>query len=199
MNPLEERVRQLFGSGIEAQIAAADGLSETIAKAAERMAECLLNDKKILVCGVGVSAANAQHFSCALINHFGVERPSLPVVNLSADNACLSAFADENHYEQLFSRQIQALGQPGDLLLNITTSGQDNGALQAVQAANERGLDTIALCGREGGVLSNHLGPSDIPLYVSADTAPRVREIHLFILHCFCDLIDQIIFRHGME
>jgi len=199
MNPLEERVRQLFGSGIEAQIAAADALSEAIAKAAERMAECLLNDKKILVCGAGVSAANAQHFSCALINHFGVERPSLPVINLSADNVSLSALADENHYDQLFSRQILALGQPGDLLLNITTSGQDNGALQAVQAANERGLDTIALCGREGGVLSTHLGPSDLPLYVNADSTPRVREIHLFILHCFCDLIDQIIFRHTME
>lgn len=194
MSPEEERVRQLFGSSIESLIAAADGLSELIAKSAQRLANCLLNDRKILLCGNGGSAANACHFSAAMTHHFGVERPSLPVINLCSDMASLSSFADEHNYEQMFARKILALGQPSDVLIAITTTANSNSILQAVTAANERGLDSIVLCGREGGVLTNHLGPEDIALQTAADNPARVREIHLFILHCFCDAIDNILF-----
>tara|TARA_B100000949_G_scaffold84517_1_gene75493 strand:+ start:476 stop:1075 length:600 start_codon:yes stop_codon:yes gene_type:complete len=194
MSPTEERVRHLFGTAIEAQIAAADALSQDIAKSAQRLADCLLNDRKILICGNGGSSANTFHFSSALINHFGVERPSLPVINLSGDSMCLNTISDENNYEQIFARQIQALGDEGDVLVLLTTSGNSNSILQAVYAANERGLDTVVLCGRDGGILTKHLGPSDIALLVNADQPARVREIHLFILHCFCDVIDHILF-----
>lgn len=194
MIQMEERVRHLFGVHIETKIIAADALSDSIAKAAQRLIHCLLNDGKILICGNGGSSANCMHFSSAMMNHFEVERPSLPAYNLCADIGNLSAFANENHYGQIFARQIQALGQENDVLLLLTTSGNSDSMLHALHAANERGMDTIALSGRDGGVLANHLGPEDMEVRVSSDSAARIREVHLFILHCFCDLIDQSLF-----
>lgn len=194
MIQMEERVRHLFGVHIETEIAVADALSDVIGRAGQRLVNCLLAEGKILICGNGGSAANCMHFTSAMINRFEVERPSLPVFNLSSDVSNLSSFADENHYGQLFARQIQALGQNQDVLLLLTTSGNSDSMLQALQAANERGMDTIALSGRDGGVLANHLGPEDIELRVASDSAARIRELHLFILHCFCDLIDQSLF-----
>lgn len=194
MVQLEERVRQLFGFSIETKIALADSLSDAIAKAGQRLVNCLLADGKILLCGNGGSSANCMHFASAMLNHFEVERPSLPVLNLCADAACISSFADEHHYSQIFARQIQAFGQEQDVLLLLTTSGSSDSMLHAMQAASERGMDTIALSGRDGGVLANHLGPEDIELRVASDSSARIREMHLFILHCFCDLIDQSLF-----
>ncbi|MBN9231802.1 MAG: phosphoheptose isomerase [Legionella sp. 40-6] len=194
MVQLEERVRHLFGVHIENKIAMADTLSETIARAGQRLVNCLLNDGKILLCGNGASAANAMHFTSAMLNHFEVERPSLPAYNLSADAASISSFANEHHYNQVFARQIQALGQEQDVLLMLTTTGNSDSMLHALQAAQERGMDTVALSGRDGGVLATHFAPEDIELRVLADSAARIREMHLFILHCFCDLIDQSLF-----
>ena len=191
---MEDRIRQLFGSSIETKITAADLLSTVIAKAAQRLVHALLGDKKILICGNGASAANCLHFSSALINHFEVERPPLPVIALNTDNAIITSIADENGYADLFAKQIQALGQEGDVLLVITTSGNTNSILRAVDAANDRGMDTIALSGRDGGVLANHLGPEDIEIRIPIDNDARIREMHLFVLHCFCDLIDQSLF-----
>lgn len=194
MIQMEDRVRHLFGVHIETEIAAADALSDTIAKAGQRLVNCLLAEGKILICGNGGSSANCMHFTSAMMNRFEVERPSLPVLNLSSDVVSLSSFADENHYGQIYARQIQAFGQNQDVLLLLTTSGNSDSMLQALQAANEQGMDTIALSGRDGGVLANHLGPEDIELRVASDSTARIREVHLFILHCFCDLIDQSLF-----
>ena len=194
MVQMEERVKHLFGVTIEIKMAVAEALAGQIAKAGNRLVNCLLSDGKIFVCGNGGSSANCMHFSSAMLNHFEVERPSLPVINVSADPICLSSFANENHYGQAFARQIQALGQEQDILLLLTTSGNSDSLLHALHAANERGMDAIALSGRDGGVLANHLGPEDIELRVSSDNSARIRELHLFILHCFCDLIDQSLF-----
>lgn len=194
MSNMEDRIRQLFGISIEAQIAMADVLSAQIALAGKRLVDCLLNDGKILICGNGGSVANCLHFSSAMINHYEVERPPLPVIMLAGDLSSLTSIANESHYDQAFARQIQALGQEGDVLLVLTTSGNSDSVLYAVNAANDRGMDTIALSGRDGGVLANHLGPEDIEIRVQGDSAARIREIHLFILHCFCDLIDQSLF-----
>ena len=199
MSLVEDRVRQLFGNSIETKIAAADALSDAIGKAALRLVKCLLNDGKIILCGNGGSAANCLHFSTAMLNHFEVERPSLPVITLTGDTASLTALANDGHYAHAFARQIHALGQDGDVLLALTTSGNTDSILNAVNAANERGMDIIALSGRDGGVLANHLGPEDIEVRVVADNAARIREIHLFILHCFCDLIDQSLFGQMLE
>lgn len=194
MIQLEERISHLFGLHIETKIQAADMLSESIAKAASRLIHCLLNDGKILICGNGASSANCMHFASHMLNHFEVERPALPVFNLCTDIVNLSGFANENHYNQVFARQIQALGQDKDVLLLLTTSGNSDSMLQALHAANERGIDTIALSARDGGILTNHLGPEDIEIRVACENAARIREVHLFILHCFCDLIDQSLF-----
>lgn len=191
---LDERVRQLFGHNIESKIAMADTMSTAIAAAANRLVTCLLSDNKILLCGNGGSAANCMHFSAAMLNHFDVERPPLPVISLINDMSALTAIANEGHYDQVFARQIQALGHENDVLLVLSTTGNSNSILAAVNAANEKGIDTIALSGRDGGVLANHLGPEDIELRAPGDTAARIRETHLFILHCFCDLIDQSLF-----
>ena len=189
-----DRVKHLFGMQIEIKMAVADALSDSIAKAGQRLVNCLLSDGKILICGNGASSANCLHFSSMMLNHFEVERPSLPVFNLCADPVCLSSFANDHHYAQIFARQIHALGQEKDVLLLFTTSGNSDSLMQAVQAANERGMDSIVLSGKDGGVLANHLGPEDIELRVATDNAARIRELHLFILHCFCDLIDQSLF-----
>lgn len=191
---MEDRVRQLFGNSIETKMAVADALPAQIAKAGLRLVNCLLNDGKILLCGNGGSAANCLHFSAAMLNHFDVERPALPVITLSCDTASLTAIANDNQYEHVFARQIHAFGQEGDILLALSTSGNTVSILNAVNAANDRGMDTIALSGRDGGLLANHLGPEDVELRVAGHNAASIREIHLFILHCFCDLIDQSLF-----
>ena len=191
---MEDRIRHLFGVSIEAKIAVADTMTADIAKAGQRLVNCLLNDGRVLVCGNGGSAANGLHFSAAMLNHFEVERPPLPVIALSTDIAVLTAVSNEGHYDQIFARQIQAFGKEGDVLLTLSTTGNSDNILQAVNAANDRGMDTIALSGRDGGVLANHLGPEDIELRIAGDSAARIRETHLFILHCFCDLIDQSLF-----
>lgn len=196
---MEDRVRQLFGNSIETKIAMADMLSALIAKAGLRLVNCLLNDGKILVCGNGGSVANCLHFSAAMLNHFEVERPALPIITLTGDISSLTAIANDSHYDNVFARQIHALGQEGDVLLALSTSGNSDSILNAVNAANERGMDTIALSGRDGGVLANHLGPEDIELRVVTDNSARIREAHLLILHCFCDLIDQSLFGQMLE
>jgi D-sedoheptulose 7-phosphate isomerase len=194
MIQLEERVRHLFGVNIESKIAMADTLAPAIAQAAQKLVNCLLNGHKILLCGNGGSAANCLHFSVAMLNHFDVERPPLPVMALVHDMPFMTSMANEGHYEEMFARQIQALGQENDILIVLTTTGNSNSILNAVNAANEKGIDTIALSGRDGGTLSNHLGPEDIELRTAGNTAARIRETHLFVLHCFCDLIDQSLF-----
>ena len=194
MTQMEERVRHLFGVSIEAKIAVADLLPGVIAEAGQRLVRCLLNDGRIFLCGNAGAAANCLHFSAAMLHHFEVERPPLPVMVLSTDFAVVTAIMNEGQADQIFSRQIQALGQEGDVLIALSTTGNSNNILQAVNAANDRGMDTIALSGRDGGVLANHLGPEDIELRVPGEKAARICEMHLFILHCFCDLIDLSLF-----
>ena len=194
MKKLDDRVRFLFETHIAEKIALIDSLSMRVAESAQKLVECLLQDGKILVCGNGGSAANALHFSTALLNHFEVERPPLPVITLGADCTLFTSMMNENNSEQIFSRQINALGQPNDILLVISTSGNANNLLHALNTAHERGMDVIILGGHNGELLSSHLSPKDLELHVPGDNIARIREIHLFILHCFCDLIEQSLF-----
>lgn len=191
---VEERIKQAFGLSVETKMAAVDILAPTIAKAAETMVQCLLSEGKILSCGNGGSACDAQHFSSELLNRFETERPSLPAVALTTDTATLTAIANDYQYDQIFAKQIHALAQPNDLLLAITTSGNSNSIIRAVEAAHDRDVSVIALTGRDGGVLANHLGPEDIELRVPSDTTARIQEVHLTIIHCLCDVIDQRLF-----
>lgn len=190
----EERVKQLFGESIETKISAADMLAETIVKAGLRMVECLLNEGKILTCGNGGSAGDAQHFASELINRFETERPALPSISLCTDSSVITSIANDYSYQQVFSKQVQALGQGNDLLMVVTTSGNSSSVIKAVEAAHEREMDVIALTGRDGGVLANHLGPLDTEIRVPSESTARIQEVHITIIHCLCDLIDERLF-----
>ncbi len=193
-NQIEERIQQTFGQSIEIKMAAADKLPPTIAKAAEAMVQCLLSDGKILSCGNGGSAGDAQHFSSEMLNRFETERPSLPAIALTTDTGTLTAIANDYHYDQVFAKQIHALGQQGDLLLAISTSGNSKSIINALEAAHDRDVGVIALTGRDGGLLANHLTPDDIEIRVPSDSTARIQEVHLVVIHALCDIIDQRLF-----
>lgn len=194
MIQMEDRVRHLFAMNIENKMTVADTLSAMVAKAGARLVDCLLNNGKIFVCGNGASAANGLHFAASMLNHFEVERPPLPVIVLPTDLVTATSIASDGHYDQIFARHIQALGQETDVLVTLSTTGNSDNILQAVHAAKDRGMDTIVLSGRDGGVLTNHLGPEDLEIRVPGEHASSIRETHLAIIHCFCDLIDQSLF-----
>lgn len=190
-----ERIKQNFNKSIQTKITAADVLAPAIANAAQLMAKCLLDNYKILSCGNGGSACDAMHFSGELLNRFEAERPSLPAIALSADVATITAIGNDYSYQEIFSKQIKALGQPGDVLLAITTSGNSKNILDAVEAAHSRDMPVIALTGRDGGEVAHLLNDQqDIEIRVPSDHTPRIQETHILIIHCLCDLIDQQLF-----
>jgi D-sedoheptulose 7-phosphate isomerase len=158
------------------------------------LAHCLLNDGKILCCGNGGSAAQAQHFSSEMLNRFERERPGLPAITLTTDTSTLTSIANDYHYDEVFAKQIRALGHSNDLLLVYTTSGNSNSILSAAVAAHDRDMTVIALSGRDGGALAPLLRDTDIEIRVPSLSTARVQEAHLIITHCFCDLIDHQLF-----
>lgn len=194
---LEDRVKHLFSESIQCKITAADSLPNTIARAGEMMVQCLLSGGKILSCGNGGSACDATHFSSELLNRFEQERPSLPAIALTADTPTLTAIANDYDYSDIFSKQINGLGNENDLLLAITTSGNSANILSAIGSAHDRGLKIIALTGKEGGDLASMLQTDDIEIRVPNHTTARIQETHLLIIHCLCDIIDYRLFKHG--
>lgn len=193
MDP-SERIAQQFHESIQVKQAALNHLRPAISQAGLAMAECLRRDGKILSCGNGGSAGDAQHFSSELLNRFEMERPGLPAVALTTDSSTLTSIANDYAYEQVFARQIRALATPGDMLLAISTSGGSPNVVEAVSAAHDRGIGVIALSGREGGQLAEVLDERDIEIRVPAQTTARIQEVHLLVIHCLCDLIDQQLF-----
>lgn len=194
MHTYGDYIRTIFANHLESQMSLADYLPDQIAEAANKIAQCILDDGKILVCANGASIANALHFSHALMQQYMVELPALPVILLAQDQTILSTSANMGEYAHVFSRQIQALGNEKDLLIILTTSDDSNSLVYAIDAAKEKGLDVVLLSGPNTGVLSNHIGPEDFQIRVTLNHPARIRETHLFILHCFCDLIDQALF-----
>ncbi len=168
-------------------------LAQPIADAAQAMVGCLMHDGKILVCGNGGSAADAQHFAAELVNRFEVERPGLPAIALTTDTSVLTSIANDYDYNQIFSKQVRALGMEGDILIAISTSGNSRSVVEAVQAAHECNMPVVALTGRDGGVLASILGDTDFHICVPATSTARIQEVHLLALHCMCDAIDHLI------
>lgn len=189
MDPIQ-RVIDNFNESIRNIQECIELLSPQIAEAAREMTEALLNDHKILVCGNGGSAGDAQHFSSEMLNRFETERPGLPAVALTTDSSTLTSIANDYRYEDVFSKQILALGQPGDVLLSITTSGNSANIISAVEAAHQRHMLCIALNGRDGGTLSAILNDNDINICVAGPSTARIQEVHSIAIHCICDLID---------
>ncbi len=190
----QERVMQHFRDSIQAKQDSADELAPYIAAAAEAMVYCLQNDGKILTCGNGGSAGDAQHFSSELLNRFEMERPSLPAIALTTDSSTITSIANDYHYDEIFSKQIRALGQAGDVLLAITTSGNSSNIITAVEAAHSRKMKVVAFTGKDGGKLAPYLGEDDIEIRVPATVTARIQEVHLLVIHCLCDLIDRHLF-----
>lgn len=191
---MEQRIITLFHESIEAKMQAGEYLAPLICEASEILVHCLLNEGKILTAGNGVSAANAQILSANLCNRFERERPSLPALTLGADFTTQTSIANDSSFNEIFAKQVRALGQPGDCLVLITTSGNPSNLLQAVAAAHEREMNVIALSGRDGGNIASVLDAHDLELRVPVDARTRLHEIHLLSIFCLCDLIDQQLF-----
>ncbi len=190
---LINRISENFSESAHLKLQSMDALAGPIAAAAERMVQCLKNDGKILACGNGGSAADSQHFAAELLNRFEMERPGLAAIALTTDTSTLTSIANDLDYEQVFSKQVRALGHKNDLLLAITTSGNSKNVLAAVRVAHENGMDVVALTGRNGGRMPEVLQPADIHICVPAQSTARIQEVHLLTLHCLCDAIDCLL------
>lgn len=184
------RIRMHFSDSAELKLAAADLMAPHIARAAALMTECLLADGKVLACGNGGSAADAQHFAAEMVGRFERERPELPAISLSTDTSILTAIANDYDYAQVFAKQVRALGDAGDVLLAISTSGNSANVVAAVDAAHERGLRIVALTGKGGGRIGELVNAEDVHLCVPHDVTARIQEVHLLTIHCLCDAID---------
>ncbi|MBS1269104.1 MAG: Phosphoheptose isomerase [Gammaproteobacteria bacterium] len=192
-----DRVAAHFNECIANLQAAVEPLVEPISLAADRISRTLLNGGKILICGNGGSAADAQHFSSELLNRFEAERPGLPAVAITTDASTLTSIANDYDYSDIFGRQIHALGQPDDILFAITTSGNSANITKALHAGHEKDMICIALNGRDGGQAAQVMRGEDINILAPGKSTARVQEIHGLIIHCICDLIDWKIFGHG--
>ncbi len=186
----ETRVREHFAESIAIKQAAAEQLSTSIARAGQVMSQALLEEGKILSCGNGGSAGDAQHFSSELLNRFEMERPGLPAVALTTDTSTLTSIANDYAYEDIFAKQVRALGRQNDVLLAISTSGNSENVCRAILAAHERAMRIVAFTGRDGGRMAGLLADEDVEIRVPANRTARIQEVHLVVIHCLCDLID---------
>lgn len=192
MDPVK-RIKRHFTDSAETKLAAKEVLAEPLAQAGQLMADCLNDNGKILACGNGGSAGDAQHFSAELLNRFEMERPPLAAIALTTDSSTLTSIANDYHYDEVFSKQVTGLGRDGDVLLAISTSGNSPNVLRAIKAAHERNMKVVALTGKQGGEMAGLLSDGDIHLCVPANSTARIQEVHLVCLHCMCDLIDCLI------
>ena len=184
------RVRDHFAESIAVKEVAGEQLAESIAAAGRLLSDALLDDGKILSCGNGGSAADAQHFSSELLNRFEMERPGLPALALTTDSSTLTSISNDYSYEEIFSKQVRALGKSQDVLLAISTSGNSENVIRAVAAAHERGMRVVALTGCDGGRMADIFSEDDVEIRVPATRTARIQEVHLVVIHCLCDLID---------
>ena len=185
-----QHIVSLFEASLEAKAAALECLPERISSAAQRMYQSLTQGGKILSCGNGGSAADAQHFAAELVNRFESTRPALAAIALTTDASILTSVANDFSYRDIFARQIEALGQPGDSLLAITTSGQSDNIEAAIQRAHDRDMIVVLLDGRDGGLAANQLRPGDVEIRVPSQSTARIQEVHLLVIHCLCSLFD---------
>ena len=188
---MANRARTLFEDSVNAKQKAMSILPPSIAAAAQVMTSSLTSGNKIMSCGNGGSAADAQHFSSEMLNRFEMERPALPAIALTTDSSTITSISNDYAYSHIFAKQIKALGNPGDVLLAISTSGNSENVVNAAETAKERGLKVVALTGNDGGKLAEILDGEDIEIRAPSKSTARIQEVHLLAIHCLCDLIDR--------
>ncbi len=191
---LEERIVNHFHQTLDVSAQTIEHYTPVIAEAAEAMLGCLVSESKILTAGNGASAALANHFTALLMNRFRQERPGLPSIALSSNSSVLSGIADDSGYAEVYARQIQAVGQPGDLLFVISPSGRDASLVQAIQSAHDREMQVIALTGRDGGNMTALLQPEEIEICVPSDDDPSIHLAQTLVIHTLVDLIEFQLF-----
>ena len=191
---LTARIIQHFQDSAQTKLDAVAALAGPIARAAELMADALKADAKVMACGNGGSAADAQHFAAELLGRFERERGELAALALTTDTSAITAIANDYHYNQVFAKQLRGLGRKGDVLLAISTSGNSANVVEAIAAAHERGIRVVALTGKDGGKIGAMLKADDVNLCVPNSRTARIQEVHLLMLHCLCDGIDQLLF-----
>lgn len=193
-NQLNERILAHFQESAELKIQAADELAVPISQAVELMFLALSNGNKILACGNGGSAADCQHFAAELVGRFERERLPLPAMALTTDTSIMTAVANDYSFQEVFSKQVQAFGQSGDILLAISTSGNSTSVVNAINAALERDMRIVAFTGKGGGEIKKLLTEADVHICVPHDRTARIQEVHLLTIHCICDGIDAALF-----
>ena len=188
---MKKRLIQQFEESIAVKAAALKSILPAIEAGGQTMIDCLRSDGKVLSCGNGGSAGDAQHFSAELLNRFEMERPPLAAIALTTDSSTLTSIANDYSYAEIFSKQVAALGRKGDVLLAISTSGNSDNVIKAIAAAHERGMTVVALTGRDGGVMKDLYAERDIEIRVPSERTARIQEVHLLVIHCLCDMIDH--------
>lgn len=191
---LAAHLRQHFDEGIELRRRMAETLPAQIALAGAALANALRSGRKALACGNGGSAADSQHFAAEIVGRFERERPGMPAIALTVDTSAITAIANDYDFDRVFSKQVEALGQPGDVLLAISTSGNSKNVMEAVKAAQAKAMVVIALTGRDGGAMGSMLRDGDFHLNVAHARTMRVQEIHLLVVHCLCEVVDNLIY-----
>jgi phosphoheptose isomerase len=189
-----DAIRHLFEESISTKQAAGAELAEPISQAVNLMLTAIKDGKKILSCGNGGSAADAQHFAAEMVCRFERERPGMPAIALTTDTSALTAISNDYGYTKVFSKQVQALGVEDDILLAISTSGNSDSIVEAIKAAQEKKMSVIALTGRNGGEMAKLLDINDIEIRVPSDSTARIQEVHLLTIHCLCHQIDETLF-----
>jgi D-sedoheptulose 7-phosphate isomerase len=187
---LEQRIQQQFFDSADLKYAAAEILAKPIADAVHAVVGCITAGGKVLACGNGGSASDAQHFAAEFVGRFERERPGLAAIALTTDTSILTAIGNDYDFNSIYSKQVQALGAPGDVLLAISTSGNSANVLAAVEAAKAKEMTVIALTGRGGGKLRERLGETDVHICVPHERTARIQEVHILVLHCLCDAVD---------
>jgi phosphoheptose isomerase len=191
---LEARLQSHFDASIAAKQATLAQALPQLVRAAQVLAAALRAGGKVLACGNGGSAGDAQHFAAELTGRFERERPGLPGIALTVDSSALTAIANDYSFEQVFAKQVQALGRAGDVLLAISTSGNSPNVVRAIEVAQAQGLTVIALTGRDGGRMASMLRAADVELRSASNVTARIQEVHILFLHCLCDAIDEQLF-----
>ena len=193
MIDLNKRVFDHFEESIRTKQMTQEVLTEAAAQAAQLLFDALANDGKILICGNGGSAADAQHFAAEMTGRFEQERMELAAVALTTDTSALTAIGNDYGFDHIFSKQVRALGRMGDVLVGISTSGNSKNIIEAIHAAHEREMNVIAFTGREGGQIAGLLRDGDVLLNVPYPRTARIQEVHLLLIHALCDCIDSML------